>query len=106
MVLPGVVTLYIHEDEIFLVIFAEDDTSGGSSAGFGLQHFEVGLEEIIEKGAFTAVLTSNDSDSEIILLAVLEVCEYVVERLDSGIGRWVPEIFMLVDELKGLEDAF
>ena len=73
VVLPGVVALYVHEDEIFLEIFAEDDPAGGSSTGLGLQHFKVGLEEVIKKGAFTAVLTSDDSNSEIILLAVLEV---------------------------------
>ena len=44
VVLPGVVALYVHQDQIFLVIFAEDDPSGGSSARFSLQNFEVGLE--------------------------------------------------------------
>ena len=72
VVLPWIVALDIHDDQILLIVAAENNSSGSSSAGLGLEDLEFGFEEIVEKGTFAAILSSDDGDSEILLFAIFE----------------------------------
>lgn len=72
MVFVGVVTFDVHDYEVGGMVAAEDDASGGAATREAFEYFEIGLEEVVEKGAFACILGSDDGDGKVILVAVFE----------------------------------
>lgn len=72
MGLVGIISLNIHNDQFFREIPSQDYSSCRSVSCLTFQNRKVGLEQIIQQCAFSCILSSDDGDRKVILVAIFK----------------------------------
>lgn len=106
MGLVGIISFNIHNDQFFLEIPSQDYSSSGSVARFTLQNRKTGLEQVIQQCTFSRILSSNDGDCKIILIAITKRRDDRFQCLLTMLTKSILIMLVFVDKLVGLVVVF
>ena len=99
MSLVGIIPFNIHDDKFLLEIPSQHYSSCSSVTCLALQNRKAGLEQVIQQCTFSCILSSNDGDCKIILIAVTKRRDDRFQSLLTILANYILIIFVLIDEL-------